>query len=1181
MISLGCASAEDIMLRMLLVALLGLSLTVVARADDPKPPWQRLLTGDDARKADDLNKRIEALTNGDQYAEAITTAEELLALRTKVQGAEHWQTVHLKWQLAALQKVGALPAEKRRGWRQAEQGAAEADRLEQKAQYARALPLQEERRTWCQEVLGEDHPDTATSYNNIAYNLNAQGKYAEAGPLFRKALDIKRKALGEDHPHTATSYNNLAANLQAQGKHAEAGPLFHKALDIRRQALGEDHPDTASSYDNLAYNLQAQGKYAEAGPLCQKALNIFRKVLGEDHPDTATSYNNVASNLQALGKYAEAGPLYQKALDITRKSLGEDHPDTATSYHNVAGNLEAQGKYGEAGPLFQKALDIQRKALGEVHPHTALTYNSVAHSLSDQGKYGEAGPLYQKALDIKRKVLGEDHPDTAQSYNNVAYNLNALGKYAEAEPLFHKALHIYRRTLGEDHPDTALSYNNVAGNLQDQGKSAEAGPLFHKALDIYRKALGEDHPDTARSYNNLAFNLQAQGQYAAALASLEAAARSYEAARLRVAARGLERAAYGAERSRYPFLAAARNRSGRSADAWTALEADLARGLLDETALRRGLSLTPAEQQQRDALRARLTPLDARVLALVRRPQRTDADTAELERLVGQRQRLDESLAELAVHASQRDVAPLAQLQAALAADAAFVAWVDVGSGGIQEHWGCVVRSQGPPHWERLPGSGPASTWTSADTDLPGQLRTALAGSAPVAEVEALARKLHAQRLAPLRPHLEGVQRLLVAPVNQMAGLPLEALTDQYTVSYTPSGTYLARRPDRPPCRSTDLLAVGDPVFPPVPETRTPTALPPGGLLINQVLPDSNAARARLQAGDVLVAYAGQDLTSVEQLGQLVAAQAGAKTVIVKVWREGQEQLAERELAPGRLGVTLTKEPAREAITARRQTDQLLAQLRRGETYAELPGTQVEVARLAQLFDPRHVTTLTRAAASEQRLDDLRRADRLKAYRYLHLATHGQANDVRAFESALILTPPAKLPEVRVGEPYLEGRLTAGEVLDYWHLDADLVTLSACDSGLGRKGGGDGLLGFAQAFLLAGSRSVCLTLWQVDDTATALLMDRFYRNLLGKREDGARPLPKAEALLEAKQWLRNLTAAEALDRLGTLTQGVVRGERPAREAMRGVPRPKDAAKDYRPYAHPRYWAAFILIGDPE
>ena len=125
------------------------------------------------------------------------------------------------------------------------------------------------------------------------------------------------------------------------------------------------------------------------------------------------------------------------------------------------------------------------------------------------------------------------------------------------------------------------------------------------------------------------------------------------------------------------------------------------------------------------------------------------------------------------------------------------------------------------------------------------------------------------------------------------------------------------------------------------------------------------------------------------------------------------------------------------------------------------------------------------------------------------------------------------------------------------------------------------MLGFAQAFLLAGSRSVCLTLWQVDDTATALLMDRFYRNLLGKREDGAKTMGKAAALREAKQWLRNLSAVDALECLGTLANGVVRGERPAREEMRPVPQPKAAGKDYKPYAHPRYWAAFVLIGDPE
>ena len=91
-------------------------------------------------------------------------------------------------------------------------------------------------------MLGEGHPDTATSYNNLAANLQAQGKYADAEPLFRTALEIRRRVLGEGHPDTAPGYNNLAANLHAQGKHAEAEPLFRTALEIRPAGAGRGPP---------------------------------------------------------------------------------------------------------------------------------------------------------------------------------------------------------------------------------------------------------------------------------------------------------------------------------------------------------------------------------------------------------------------------------------------------------------------------------------------------------------------------------------------------------------------------------------------------------------------------------------------------------------------------------------------------------------------------------------------------------------------------------------------------------------------------------------------------------------------------------------------------------------------------------------------------------------------------
>jgi CHAT domain-containing protein len=98
-----------------------------------------------------------------------------------------------------------------------------------------------------------------------------------------------------------------------------------------------------------------------------------------------------------------------------------------------------------------------------------------------------------------------------------------------------------------------------------------------------------------------------------------------------------------------------------------------------------------------------------------------------------------------------------------------------------------------------------------------------------------------------------------------------------------------------------------------------------------------------------------------------------------------------------------------------------------------------------------------------------------------------------------------------------------------------------------------------------------LSLWKVDDRATSLLMRRFYENLLGKRVDLNKPLPKAEALAEAKAWLRGLDVARvarALDDIG-LTRG-------------GLQRVKaDPASSTRPYEHPYYWAALILVGNPD
>jgi CHAT domain-containing protein/Flp pilus assembly protein TadD len=1065
--------------------LIFLVVLIPAAAAAEEPPYQRLLQGEDAKKAAALTKQIEQLWAAGKFADAAAPAQELQALRQRVQGEGHWQAADAARQVATLAQVAALTADQQTALAQAQKTDAQAKALSQRGKHAEAEPLLRKSLDITREVLGPRHPLTALGCDNLAANLNAQGRFDEAEPLYRQALAINEKVLGPRHPHTATAANNLAANLDEQGRFAEAEPLKRRALAINEAVLGPRDPATAHSYNNLAVSLQKQGRFTEAGPVFRQALALYEKALGPRHPDAVTCASNLATNLKAQGRVKEAEPLERFALDVREAVLGPRHPLTAQSYNNLANNLDDQGQPREAEPLHLKAVAICEEVLGPRHPHTAYCYNNLGMNLDNQKRFPEAEPLYRKALAIREEVLGPRHPDTAHACGNLAMNLLAQEKVQEAEPLFRKALAIREEVLGPRHPFTALSCNNLAGNLEAQGRWKEAEVLYRKSMAVCEEVLGPHHPETAGSYNNLAANLQKQGRAQDAEPFWQKSTQAKEAARLRLATGSLVRTAT-AKINPNLGLASCQARLHRPADAWAAAEAGLARGLLDDLAAQVALPTDPeAARRQRDRA-ARQAVLQRELIPLLVRANLNDDQRRRRDQLVQDRAKLDEDSAREAGARSRQAILSQAAVQKALPADAALVFWLDASRLG--EHWGCVLRPSGPPSWVRLPGSGPQDAWTEDDDRVAGRLREALASRDPAARE--LARRLADQRLRPLAPHLAAtgdlpaVRQLLAVPLLAMAGIPLEVLTDRYAVSYIPSGTVFAKLcRQHQALRTTSLLALGDPAF------QQPSAA------------SSSGARADARRG--------------------------------------------------------------------------------GDEIKQLPGTRIEVQAVAALFPPDGSLTLLGSDASEQRLEELAAARRLKDFRVLHLATHGRIDNVVARDSALLLARdrlPDPLEQVKRGRKPYDGRLTAATIADTWQLDADLVTLSACQTGLGPQGGGEGLLGFSQVLFGKGVRSLVLSLWKVDDTATALLMARFYANLLGKREALQAPLGRAAALREAQQWLRQLSRTRRDELAAALGRGQLRGE-VVKLDKPVVPAPED--KDGPPYAHPYYWAAFVLFGDPD
>jgi len=194
---------------------------------------------------------------------------------------------------------------------------------------------------------------------------------------------------------------------------------------------------------------------------------------------------------------------------------------------------------------------------------------------------------------------------------------------------------------------------------------------------------------------------------------------------------------------------------------------------------------------------------------------------------------------------------------------------------------------------------------------------------------------------------------------------------------------------------------------------------------------------------------------------------------------------------------------------------------RRGFTFRRLPFSGTEVMEIADLFPPSEKTVYLGERAKEEVV----KSEALERFKYIHFATHGIIEQKVPSRSGIVLT----LDE----DPTEDGFLQVNEIFNL-KLDADVVVLSACQTGLGRLRKGEGIIGLARAFMYAGTPSVVVSLWNINDRSTASLMKNFYACL----KKGSN---KTEALQLAK--LQMLQSERKL------------------------------------YRHPFYWAAFVLIGD--
>jgi CHAT domain-containing protein/Flp pilus assembly protein TadD len=1036
--------------------------------------------------------------------------------------------------------------------------------LYKQGRYKEAIQPAERALRISKNTVGEAHPLYATSLNNLAALYYSTSRNTESERLYLEALNVRRKALGVDHSDYATSLSNLATLYHSTGRYTEAEPLYLEALEVRRKAPGVNHLDYASSLYNLATLYYNMGRNMEAERLHLEALEVRRKAPGEAHPSYASSLNNLAALYYNMGRYTEAESLYIEARELRRKALGEAHPDYATSLNNLAALYHSIGRNVEAERLYLEAREVRRKVLGVDHPDYASSLNNLAALYYNMGRYAEGERLLVEVRDVLRKAPGEEHPDYAKSLNDLAAMYLSTGRYTEAERLYLEAREVWRKTLGEAHPRFATTLSNIGALYYSTGRYTEAERFHLAALEVRRKALGETHLDYASSLNSLAHLCVATGRPREAL--------SYLSRSMAVEQANLRRIfASSSEATMRQYLATVSSKLDVIISlTWTEWRSNpIAVGEALTWALRRkGMVLDTLVRFRQEQLLAASDPAVAAKATRLRylrnhlsnlslsppvgmSPEtlrqelsqaRAEAEhiEAKLNRALSSKNQ-DQVEEEVNLEAIRRRLAPGTALVEFIRSDVFNSKAIGTSLRRLPARYFAFILTSDSQQQPRMIDLGEAARVEKAVHKLREHVAATkdfLKGTdeRQVREAEQaredsyrlLVKELYDLAFAPVRSELGGAKTVYLATDGQLSLVPFEALVadsgegakylvEEYGFAYLTSGRDLLR--------AANQSGRGAVVF---------------------ADPDYDLA-AEKRAAELKKLAASAPAPSKPTIGSSVGA---APTPLDGV-APGKEIIYRGELSRDVRGG--------------------------GSRWPRLDNSAAEgadVARSLGAMSYGSVAEYFGGSASEEALK------RVRSPRVLHLSTHGfflpdlpeQVPDegVNAFDfpisqsnggsvalglarlgasgaespllrSGLVLAGANLLGEQIPPSQQLaqmdDGWVTAEEAALLDLSGTELVVLSACATGLGMVAAGEGVYGLRRALRLAGAGTAVVTLFEVPDRESSLLMHDFYEGLKGGK-----------------------------GKLGAL-----------REAQLRLIKERRAAGGA---AHPFFWAGFILSGDP-
>ncbi len=887
-----------------------------------------------------------------------------------------------------------------------------------------------------------------------------------------------------------------------------------------------------------AVMLEGQEKYAESLAEYLRVMPQVEKGKGKDDPVTLAFRSRLARAYVNVEDLKSAQEQYTLVYKDRVRVLGQNHPDTLISACDLAEIYGYLGEYAIAKDMFTQAIATMESTMGQEHPDTLNAYERLASVCMYSGEYPKARELLLRTLKGRERILGKNHVNTLNTRNVLAALYFNLGDYITAKDMQEEVIRTLERIVGDEHPFTYLARTNIVRIYGALGEYDTAQKLATRTYNHWVRTTGKDSSPAANIQHHLAEIAFDRGDYRGAIPLLKESITSMERlfgpssvldARAKLADAYTRTGDHGqAKKLAADALLRAQSSAGKQQPVTGLVACSLGSayyaGKQSEVAIFYSKIGVLATRQQRDMQQGLDRDLQQTFLATVEERYHT-----LISALLASK-RMEEAQAVLYfLKEDELDDASRGRLQGAEAPMELMVG-KEVGLYKEYNRLSDTLYALGGE--QKSLSEKQRFTPLSAEEksrlgELEKQLKAEQANFTRFmakAERELAGSGEASRRAASGMQNLKVLRQILTA--SGQGSVVIHTLSGDsalYVFLTTPSGLTVRSLPmgrEQLKAEVENLrVALRDPGSDPRPAAQNLC-----NLIIKPIQPELRAAKAKTL---------------------LFSLDGSLRYVPMSALHDGQGWLVES------YNVAMFTEAARHTLTARPSAQPRVAAM--GVTkalagFSALPAVAEEVRGIVKDSGasagvvPGTVdldSAFTRQAFS-RRLQD--------GAPLVHLASHFQFEPAAQASSFLLLGDGSKLT---MADMFIDESLRFEQV--------DLLTLSACDTASGlKKGDGREVESFGAMAQKHGAKAVLAALWPVSDSSTAGLMQEFYRLRAEGKGD------KAQALCEAQ---RAFARGETPGVAGSAQRGKLGGSGAV------------ASTAFAGYAHPYYWAPFILMGN--